>query len=72
MRLGKISSAARLEAACQRARTLGAYSSKSLESILKNGLDRRPLPAQPEATSAPRHLHIRGPKYYQEKGEGSC
>lgn len=72
MRLGKIYSAERLEAACQRARTLGACSYKSIESILKNGLDRRPLPAQPEATSAPRHLNIRGPKYYQEKGEGSC
>src|SRR2546430_7764774 len=70
MRLGKSYGAERLEAACRRALTLGACSYKSIESILKNGLDRRPVPEQPAATAAPRHANIRGPQYYQEdRGE---
>ena len=70
MRLGKSYGDERLEAACQRALTLGACSYKSLESILKHGLDRRPLPQQPEATAGPAHANIRGPHYYEEdKGE---
>src|SRR3989442_6139353 len=64
MRLGKSYSAERLEAACRRALTLGACSYKSIESILKHGLDRTPLPATPPATAAPRHANIRGPEYY--------
>ncbi len=70
MRLGQSSGAERLEAACRRALTLGACAYKSMESILKNGLDRRPVPEQPPATAAPRHAHLRGPQYYQEdRGE---
>lgn len=73
MRLGKSSGDARLEAACQRALTLGACAYKSLESILTHGLDRRPLPQQPEATAGPAHAHIRGPHYYEEdRGECCC
>ena len=68
MRLGKSSGDERLDAACQRARTLGACSYKSLESILKHGLDRRPLPPQPDATAGPAHANIRGPHYYEEDG----
>ena len=51
MRLGKSYGDERLEAACQRALTLGACSDKSLASILKNGLDRRPLPPKPPPVS---------------------
>jgi len=70
MRLGKSYGDERLEAACQRALTLGACSYKSLESILKNGLDRRPLPQKPEATAGSSHANIRGPHYYEEaRGE---
>jgi hypothetical protein len=69
MRLGKSYGDERLAAACQRALTLGACSYKSSESLLKNGLDRRPLPEQPGATTSPRHPNIRGPQYYQEQGE---
>jgi transposase len=70
MRLGKSSSPERLEAACQRALTLGACSYKSIESILKHGLDRQPLPQQPEVTANPPHAHIRGPQYDNEdRGE---
>lgn len=73
MRLGKSSGDARLEAACQRALTLGACSEKSLESILQNGLDRRPLPQKPDATAGPAHANIRGPHYYTEaRGAPSC
>jgi transposase len=66
MRLGKRYGAERLEAACQRAITLGACSYKSLESMRKHDLDRQPLPATPAATSAITHDNIRGPQYYQE------
>jgi len=69
MRLGKRYGDERLEAACQRALTLGACSYKSIESILKHGLDRSPVPEQPGATVRPRHPNIRGPQYYQEQGE---
>jgi hypothetical protein len=61
MRLGKSDGDARLVAACQRALIRGACSYKSLESILKNGLARRPVPLQPDATAGPAHANIRGP-----------
>jgi hypothetical protein len=70
MRLGKSYGDERLEAACQRALTLGACSYKSLASILKNGLDRRPLPQKPEATAGFAHANIRGPQYYEEDARG--
>jgi transposase len=69
MRLGKRYGDERLEAACQRALALGACSYKSIESILKHGLDRSPVPEPPGTTVRPRHPHIRGPQYYQEQGE---
>ena len=61
MRLGQSSGDARLEAACQRALTLGACAYKSLESILQPGLARCLLPQKPEATAGPAHAHLRGP-----------
>ena len=69
MRLGKSYSPERLEAACQRALTLGACSYKSIESILKHGLDRQPLPQPPEVTPSPHHANIRGPQYSNEDAE---
>jgi transposase len=70
MRLGKSYSPERLEAACRRALTLGACSYKSIESILKKGLDRQPLPQQPDGIASPYHANIRGPHYYkEERGE---
>jgi hypothetical protein len=70
MRLGKSYSAERLEAACRRALTLGACSYNSIESILKKGLDRQPVPQPPASMASPPHLNIRGPKYYtDERGE---
>lgn len=57
----------RIEAACERALVAGARSYRSVESILRHGLD-----AQPIATLAPSgddsapldHENIRGPDYY--------
>ena len=67
MRLGKAYGSDRLEGACERALYLGAYSYKSVKSILRTGLDQQPLP---QAKGACRripldHKNIRGAAYYQ-------
>lgn len=54
----------RLEAACRRALLLGACRYKSIESILKRGLDRQPLPEQQTLALPATHDHLRGPDYY--------
>lgn len=55
----------RLENAARRALHIGATSYRSLESILKNGLDKAPVP-KPQSQSAPvLHTNIRGSGYYQ-------
>jgi transposase len=64
MRLGKSFSEQRLEAACRRALTLGACSYKSIESILRQGLDRKTLPEQQELELSIAHENIRGSDYY--------
>ena len=68
LRLGKTYGSERLEAACRRAVTIGALSYKSVESILKRGLDQQPLlsadtPAE-ETTTPLTHANLRGPDYY--------
>lgn len=69
LRLGKRYTPQRLEAACARALAIRAYSFKSVESILKNGLDQQPLPTQqPELKLFPlHHLNVRGKHYYQQQ-----
>jgi len=64
MRLGKHYGDARLEAACRRALALSACGYKSIESILKRGLDSAPLPTPATPTLTPEHDNIRGPDYY--------
>ncbi|MFQ5982342.1 MAG: IS21 family transposase [Woeseiaceae bacterium] len=64
MRLGKRYGAKRLEAASRRALAIGACSYKSVESILKNGLDKKPLPATTIESPAIEHDNLRGPDYY--------
>jgi transposase len=64
MRLGKRFGEERLEAACRRALTLGAYSYKSIESILRQGLDRKAFPEQQDLDLALAHENIRGSDYY--------
>lgn len=66
MRLGKTYTDARLESACRRALQINALSYKSLQSILKNGLDRQAVITvsdEPAATPIA-HGNIRGADYY--------
>ena len=66
MRLGKEYTQQRLEAACSRALAIGSPSLKSIQAILKKGLDRLPTQEEvPQQTSFINHSNIRGPKYYQ-------
>ncbi len=72
MRLGdKRYGRERLEAACSRALAIGSCSYKSIESILKKGLDQQPLMTGPAKTqSAPAmHDNIRGKDYYRQEKE---
>jgi len=64
LQLGKPYGDERLEAACGRALLLGSCRYKSIESILKHGLDSRPLPEQQELDIPEDHDNIRGPSYY--------
>jgi transposase len=64
MRLGKRYGKTRLEAASRRALVIGACSYKSVESILKNGLDKKPLPATTIESPAIEHDNLRGADYY--------
>ena len=64
LRLGKTHGEVRLELACRRALSLGACSYKSLESILRQGLESLPL-AQANLPLLPDdHANLRGPGYY--------
>jgi transposase len=65
LRLGKHYGNARLEAVCQRAHRLHITTFKSIESMLKNNLDRA-APVDEVATKQLPLLHenIRGPEYY--------
>ena len=66
MRLAKRYCPERLEVACARAILIKAYSYKSVNSILKNGLDQQPLLFDQTETTAPvTHGNIRGKYYYQ-------
>jgi transposase len=63
LRLGKAYGEQRLEAACDRALHINALSYRSIESILKNGLDQKPLQRQENSTPI-QHGNIRGADYY--------
>lgn len=66
MRLGKRYGDERLEAACARALAIRALSYRSVESILKAGLDGQPLPGtEPVTTPIGDHANVRGPGYYE-------
>jgi transposase len=67
LRLAKHYGPERLEAACARAVAVRARSYRHVDSILKNGLDRTPLPASEPATAPPavKHEHLRGGDYYR-------
>lgn len=66
LRLSNSDGATRLEAAAQRALALRATTYKSVESILKHGLEQPPLPTDEAATAeTPAHANIRGADYYR-------
>lgn len=65
MRLGKQYGQQRLEAACVRA-AINANSYKSVASILKNGLDKRPVPQPQPRLPTIEHDNVRGPGYYHK------
>jgi transposase len=57
----------RLEAACRRARLIGGVSLASIESILKLGVDRLPLPDDEQSRDHDFvHENVRGPEYYRD------
>jgi transposase len=65
MRLAQRYSAERVENACARALALNGLSYKSVESILKNGLDQQPAVLDQTEDPAPlAHDNIRGNEYY--------
>ena len=70
LRLERHYGPARLEAACRRAQALEAFTYKSVQSILKNGLDHQPLPKPIPMVPLPStHDHLRGTTYYQQEGD---
>jgi transposase len=64
LRLARHYGPERLEAACTRGLEIGARSYGSINSILQNGLDRRPKPAAADPELPLDHPNIRGPRYY--------
>ena len=65
LRLGKHYGNDRLEAVCQRAHRLHITTFKSIESMLKNNLDRTALVDEDATSQLPLlHENIRGPEYY--------
>jgi len=67
IRLGKRYSQKRLENACARALAIRSHSYKSVNSILKKGLDKQPLPSTQWAVQPIDHPNIRGNHYYHKK-----
>jgi len=63
IRLAKTYSNARLEAACARGQMIGTHSYKSISSILKTGLDQKPLEAPIKMVNVV-HQNIRGGGYF--------
>ncbi|MFT6309458.1 MAG: transposase [Halioglobus sp.] len=64
LRLEKTYGAERLESACERALLLGTKRYKSVESILKHGLDKLDPVADTDPVLPDDHDNIRGPSYY--------
>lgn len=57
----------RLEAACHRALAIKSPSYTSIQSILKNNLDRQPLLSRSDAALPTDHGNVRGEAFYQEE-----
>jgi len=72
LRLVKREGAERVEAACARARAGKARSYRSVDTILRRGLDRLPMPDSPASEGSTqtrvRHENVRGMEYYTAAG----
>ena len=66
LRLAEKYGSERMEAAAQRATLADVAAYKSVEAMLKSGLDRVPLPTQDTQTTPIDHENIRGAEYYRE------
>jgi transposase len=65
MRLGRRYGEERLEAAAVRALAIRGLSYRSVESILKAGLDDQPLPGAEPGPTIGVHANVRGARYYE-------
>ena len=73
MRLGKRYGADRLEAACERAEHLRAFSYTTVKNILASAQDRIAIEREVPAKEATRtHDNIRGETYYAAIKEDEC
>jgi len=63
-RLARQYSPARLEAACTRALAIRSPTFRSVDSILKCGLDRQHSLLPATTPALPQHENVRGPDYY--------
>lgn len=64
IRLAKSYGDARLESSCKRALAIGAHSYKSIESILKNGLDNATIETKSSTNIPSSHENVRGQDYF--------
>jgi transposase len=69
IRLAKTYPADRMEAAARRCLRARAFNCGNMDSILKNQLDRLPLPADPPVLPAVNHENIRGADYFDSPPE---
>jgi transposase len=71
LRLAKTYPVERMEAAARRALRARAWNFQSMDSILKNQIDRLPLPGDPPVCSAVEHDNIRGADYFDSAPEAN-
>src|SRR5690349_8917537 len=69
LRLAKMYPVERMEAAARRCLRARAYNFQSMDSILKNQLDRLPLPGDPPSRPVVDHDNIRGADYFDSPPE---
>ena len=71
LRLAKTYPAERMEAAARRCLRARAYNCQSMDSILKNQLDRLPVPGDPPVQPTVDHDNIRGADYFDSPPEAA-
>ena len=70
IRLAKLFTEQRLEAACERALSLNACSFKHVKSILENSIDKQSLSPAFDAVKPIQHHNLRGKEYYLQQEVG--